>query len=132
MVAMVLVIGVSTYRLLRVYPGSHLQSFGLHPNIVVAPARRIRVGIMENARFIRKVEPVYPDEAKAARIEGLVDIRVVIGSDGRVLQATRISGDPVLATAAADAIRQWQYEPTLLNGNPVEVDTTVSVSFRLN
>jgi protein TonB len=87
---------------------------------------------MENVRFIRKVEPVYPDDAKAARIEGPVDIRIVIGTDGRAIQATRISGDPVLTRAAIFAIRQWRYEPTLLNGNPVEVDTTVTVRFRLN
>jgi TonB family protein len=87
---------------------------------------------MENARFIRKVEPVYPEEAKIARIEGAVDIHIVIGTDGRVMQATLISGDPILATAAIDAIRQWQYEPILLNGIPVEMDTKVTVSFRLN
>jgi outer membrane biosynthesis protein TonB len=59
----------------------------------------------------------------------VVDIRVVIGPDGRVKEATRISGDPALVTAAIDAIDQWQYAPTLLNGNPVEVDTTATVEF---
>jgi TonB family protein len=131
-VAAVLVIGVSTYRVLRSYPIGHLRSLGLHPNIVTVPARRIRVGTMENATFIRKVEPVYPEEAKIAHIEGAVDIHIVIGTNGRVMQATPISGDPILAMSAIDAIRQWQYEPILLNGIPVEMDTTVTVSFRLN
>jgi TonB family protein len=128
-VAVVLVIGVSAYRVLRFYPVSHLRSFNPHPNVVVAPARRIRLGTIENARFIRKVEPVYPDQSKAARTGGTVEIHIVIGTDGKVKEATRISGDPVLVTAAIDAIRQWQYEPTLLNGKPIEVDTTVTVVF---
>jgi protein TonB len=87
---------------------------------------------MENVKFVRKVEPVCPDQAKATHTGGTVQIHIVIGTDGRVIEATRISGDPVLVLAAIDAIRQWQYEPTLLNGNPIEVDTTATVDFRLN
>jgi TonB family protein len=75
---------------------------------------------------------VSTKEAKIAHIEGAVDIHIVIGTDGRVMQATLLSGVPILAMSAIEAIRQWQHEPILLNGIPVEMDTTVTVSFRLN
>ena len=130
--ATVLLLGACAYGVFRSYRDGNLRRSGLHPDIAAVPVRRIRVGTMENVRFTRKVEPVYAEQAKAAHTEGVVDIHIVIGTDGRVKEATRISGDPVLVTAAIDAIDQWQYEPTLLDGNPVEVDTTVTVDFRLD
>jgi TonB family protein len=95
--------------------------------------KRIRVGgNVESANLVQKVTPVYPPEAKANRIQGVVRFTVVIGKDGRVQSVTLVSGDPVLAQAAKDAVQQWVYKPTLLNGDPVEVMTQVDVNFTLS
>jgi TonB family protein len=93
----------------------------------------IRVGAaVASSNLIDKVVPAYPRDAKAARIQGVVTLAVRIGKDGHVTNATVISGDPLLAQAALEAVRQWLYRPTLLNGNPVEVDTQVDVNFTLS
>jgi TonB family protein len=97
-------------------------------------APRIRVG--GNIRAPRKtldVRPVYPDSMRAAGREGEVRIEAVIGTDGTVFSVRVLSGQvhPDLALAAADAVRQWRFTPTLLNGQPVEVVMTVTVAFSL-
>jgi TonB family protein len=95
--------------------------------------RAIRIGSeIAAGNLIDKVTPGYPPEAKAGRLQGVVTLAVRIGKDGHVVNATVISGDPILAQAALDAVRQWLYRPTLLNGNPVEVDTQVDVNFTLS
>jgi TonB family protein len=95
--------------------------------------KRIRVGgNAEAANLVQKVTPIYPPEAKANRVQGSVRFTVVIGKDGRVQNVTLVSGDPVLAQAAKDAVQQWVYKPTLLNGDPVEVMTQVDVNFTLS
>lgn len=100
-----------------------------------APAtERIRVGgNVEAAKLISKVDPVYPPDAETAGVEGNVTIRAVISIDGNVLSAASINNgvDPRLARAAEAAVRTWQYKPTLLDGNPVEVTTMISIVFRL-
>jgi TonB family protein len=78
-----------------------------------------------------KVAPIYPNEARANRIQGTVVLHVVIGTDGSIKQTEPVSGDPVLAEAATVAVRQWKYKPTLLNAKSVEVDTIVKVDFHL-
>jgi TonB family protein len=96
-----------------------------------APPGRIREGgNVAAATITRQVPPVYPAEARAAHTEGPVVLHVILNTEGKVRQVTAISGDPVLTKAAIDAVRQWEYKPTLLNGTPVEVDTTVTVTFR--
>lgn len=93
---------------------------------------RIRVGgNVASSKITHLVRPVYPDAAKAAHISGTVLLRCIIAKDGTIMQLTYISGPPLLLKAAMDAVRQWTYQPTLLNGNPVEVDTTISVVFTL-
>jgi protein TonB len=94
--------------------------------------QRIRVGgnVMA-ARLEQPVAPVYPADAAAAHIEGTVLLHSIIGTDGSVKELQPISGPPQLVDAAMDAVRQWRYQPTLLNGKPVEVDTTFSVQFNL-
>ena len=77
-------------------------------------------------------QPVYPQEAKDKKIQGTVKLHIVIGTDGKVTEADAISGDPLLTQPAVDAVRQWTYRPTLVNGEPVEVDTQVVVIFELN
>ncbi len=98
-----------------------------------APPPRIRIsGNVLAAQIIHKVEPIYPDEAKAAKAGGSVLLHVVIGVDGRIKEVTVVSGDPVLAKAAVDAVKQWQYRPTLLNQKAAEVDSRILIEFRLH
>jgi TonB family protein len=95
--------------------------------------QRIRVGGNVQAEMaISAPKPVYPPQAKQARIQGTVRMNVVIGKDGTVKDLQVASGHPLLVDTAADAVRQWVYKPTLLNGNPVEVVTVVDVNFTLS
>jgi protein TonB len=77
------------------------------------------------------VTPAYPSLAKTARIQGHVLLAVIIGTNGSVQEVKLVSGHPLLAAAAMDAVKQWTYKPLLLNGQPVEVETTVDVNFTL-
>jgi TonB family protein len=96
------------------------------------PPRRITIGgNVQAARLINRVQPVYPEEASNEKISGTVKLHVVIAKDGKVQQIQVVSGHPLLVQAAIDAVRQWQYQPTLLNGQPVEVDTQIDVVFSL-
>src|ERR1700733_2918233 len=93
---------------------------------------RIRVGgNVASAKITHLVQPVYPQAAKAAHISGTVVLHCIIAKDGTIMELTYISGPPLLLKAAMDAVHQWTYQPTLLNGKPVEVETTVSVVFTL-
>jgi len=93
---------------------------------------RIRVGgNVQQAKLLVKVQPVYPAEAKAQGIEGQVRLQAILGKDGKVENLQVLSGDSLLAVAALDAVRQWQYQTTLLNGDPVEVVTEIQVNFTL-
>jgi protein TonB len=83
-------------------------------------------------RIISRVQPVYPKEALKQRISGTVRLHVLIAKDGTVEQVEVASGHPLLQRAAVDAVLQWRYQPTLLDGEPVEVDTTVDLIFSLN
>lgn len=83
-------------------------------------------------QLIYKVAPVYPAKAKAAGIAGNVVLKVGIGTDGTVKEAVATSGDPMLTQAAIDAVRQWRYQPPLLNSKSVEVDSTVTIEFHLH
>jgi len=94
---------------------------------------RIRVGgNVQQANLIKKVQPLYPVQAKQDRLQGKVQFTVVIGKDGVVQNVDLISGEPVLADAAKEAVSQWVYKPTWLNGQPVEVVTQVDVNFTLS
>jgi periplasmic protein TonB len=104
----------------------------LPPPPKAATPQRIRVGgNVQQARQINRVLPVYPTIAKQAHIQGTVILHAIIAKDGTVQELTLMSGPPLLVRAAMDAVRQWRYQPTLLNGEPVEVDTTISVIFSL-
>ena len=97
-----------------------------------AAPQRIRIGGQVQAgRLIRRVEPSYPPIAKQAHISGTVILHAIIAKDGTVQELQLISGPPLLVRNAMDAIRQWRYQPYLLNGEPVEVETTISVIFTL-
>jgi protein TonB len=87
---------------------------------------------VQSAKIIDQPAPVYPSSVRQAGVQGTVVLHVIIGPDGKVSQLAVVSGDPVLAQAAMDAVRRWRYMPTLIAGNPVEVDTTISVPFVLD
>jgi periplasmic protein TonB len=92
--------------------------------------RKVSIGVME-ASLINRVQPDYPVIAKNAHISGEVKIRATIGTDGAVKDYVVVSGSPLLSRAALDAVRQWRYRPTKLNGEPVEVETLITVNFVL-
>ncbi len=95
--------------------------------------KRIRVGgQVQTAKLINKVQPIYPALAKQARIQGTVRLQAVIAKDGSIVELQVLAGHPLLVQAALDAVRQWRYQPTLLNGEPVEVVTTIDVVFTLS
>jgi TonB family protein len=97
--------------------------------------QRIRVGgVVQPLRLLRKVTPMYPPDARAEGIEGTILLRAIVSKAGSLLSIVLVStgSDPRLVNAARDAVSQWLYEPTHLNGEPVEVVTTITVSFRLN
>ncbi len=97
------------------------------------PPKRIRVGgNVQSARLVRQPKPQYPPLARQARIQGTVRFNAIIGKDGGIANLTLVSGHPLLVPAATAAVKQWQYKPTLLNGEPVEVVTVIDVNFTLS
>ena len=98
----------------------------------VTPSRIRQGGNVTAAKLINRVQPSYPPLARQTRISGTVRLHAIIGKDGAVKELQLESGHPLLVQSALDAVRQWRYQPTLLNGEPVEVDTTIDVIFSLN
>lgn len=97
-------------------------------------AKRIRIGgNVQAAKIFAMTTPVYPDDAKAAGVEGIVVLHAVISKNGTPMSLRVMNGevDPRLARAAVEAVSHWRYRPTLLNGEPVEVDTTIQVNYTL-
>ena len=95
--------------------------------------QRIRVGgNVQQAKLIRQPKPIYPPLAKQARISGVVHLNAIIGKDGTIQNLTVAGGHPLLVPAAMEAVKQWVYAPTLLNGEPVEVVTQIDVNFTLS
>jgi protein TonB len=98
-----------------------------------ATPQRVRVsqGVSQGL-LIRKIQPAYPPLARQARIQGQVLLQAVISKDGSIENLRLISGHPMLAPAALDAVKQWKYKPYFLNGEPVEVETQITVIFSLS
>lgn len=98
----------------------------------VATPQRVRVsqGVTQGL-LIRKVTPVYPALARQARIQGTVVLQAEISKTGDIQNLQTISGHPMLAPAAIEAVKQWKYRPYILNGEPVEVETQITVNFTL-
>ncbi|MBI3934454.1 MAG: energy transducer TonB [Acidobacteria bacterium] len=124
----------------------HLDILGRTPAIlvseVVPPAppppppettlRRIPVGgVVMTAKLTYQPKPIYPELARRIRVQGTVRLQAIISQDGSIENLTVLSGHPLLIPAALDAVGQWRYQPTLLNGQPVEVETTIDVNFTL-
>jgi periplasmic protein TonB len=98
----------------------------------IATPQRVRVssGVVSGL-LVRRVNPTYPPLARQARIQGVVLLQAQISKTGDIENLTLISGHPMLAPAAIEAVKQWKYRPYLLNGEPVEVDTQIQVNFTL-
>jgi periplasmic protein TonB len=98
-----------------------------------APPQRIKVGgNVQAANLIRKITPQYPPLAKQARVQGVVKFQAIIGKDGTIQNLQLLTGHPLLVPSAQEAVKQWMYRPTLLNGEPVEVVTQIDVNFTLS
>lgn len=91
---------------------------------------RVNTGVQE-AKLIHRVMPVYPKLAIPLRVSGAVRLTAVIGADGRIRELQVLTGHPLLVPAAVNAVREWVYQPTMLNGAPVEVLTDITVTFNL-
>ncbi|MBZ5631440.1 MAG: TonB family protein [Acidobacteriia bacterium] len=98
---------------------------------VATPVRvRVSQGVSQGL-LIHQVRPTYPPLARQARIQGSVVLQAVIAKDGTIQGLHVVSGHPMLTTAAVDAVKQWRYKPYFLNGEPVEVETQITVNFTL-
>jgi protein TonB len=111
--------------------GSILSSTPVAVPKIATPTRiRVSSGV-QSGLLVRKVQPNYPPLARQARIQGTVVLQAQISKDGSIINLQLISGHPMLAPAAIEAVKQWRYKPYLLNGEPVEVETQVQVNFTL-
>ena len=100
--------------------------------VAQAVPQRVRVGSgFEHGLLVKKVQPVYPAEAKAQHIQGMVVLKVIVDKEGNVANLEVVSGHPMLVPPAIEAVKQWKYKPYLLNGAPVEVETQVTVNYTL-
>jgi len=102
------------------------------PPAAAAIPRITMGGLVLEGKLLHKVMPVYPVLARVARISGLVRLVGVVGTDGYIRKLDVVGGHPLLVDAAVNAVRQWVYRPTMLNGTPVEVIAPIDVTFRLN
>ena len=115
-------------------PGANANvgfAFASEPQAPV-PGRITVGGNVQQSKLTQQPRPAYPPLAKQARISGVVKLAVVIARDGSMQDIKVISGHPLLVPAALDAVRNWVYQPTLLNGQPVEVATQIDVNFTLS
>lgn len=123
--------GAPSYDLIPV-PGSRL---GPRPpvedNHHVARPSILHVTRLAPAMLIHRVEPVYPTLAKQTHKEGRVEVRAIIGTDGRIQSLQVVSGDVLFVQSALEAVQQWRYKPTILNGQPVEIDTYITVIYTM-
>jgi protein TonB len=107
------------------------------PSVEVAPppppasTHPIRVSHWAEGNLIHRVQPIYPPIARQARIQGPVELRAIISKTGTIEHLTVESGHPMLVKAAMEAVQQWRYRPYLLNGEPIEVETEITVNFVL-
>jgi TonB family protein len=136
-----------SYRTITVTPGGRVPFFPFvlesgtsagaggtpHPTMLAEAPKRIRIGgAVEETKLISQPPPKYPESAKKRGVQGLVEIDAVISPDGVPEELSVVSSpDEELSKAAIDGVRQWRYQPTLLNGKPVAVETTIDVNFTL-
>jgi TonB family protein len=111
-------------------PTEELQS--TTPSVAGSVGRVTQSVAVAGARLIKRVQPFYPLEARQYKVQGVVKLHAIIGTDGSITQLQVVSGHPMLVDEAMHAFRQWKYQPTLVDGKPVEVDTEIDVIFQLN
>ena len=90
------------------------------------------VSHLSEANLLHEVKPVYPPLARQARIQGAVELRAIISKSGTIENLVVVRGHPMLSAAAIEAVRQWRYRPYVLNGEPIEVETEITVNFLLS
>jgi protein TonB len=112
-------------------PATSLISSGPYVPPPPRQADRLRVSSMDPGMILRRVEPVYPPLAKATRTQGDVILHATIGTAGNIERLQVVSGHPMLVEAARAAVQQWRFRPYRLNGSPIEVETRITVRFRL-
>jgi TonB family protein len=97
-----------------------------------APQETLRIsqGVSQGL-ILKRVQPVYPEQARQMRVEGKVELQANISKSGSITGVKQLSGDPLLGRAATDAVRQWKYKPYFLNGEPIEIQTQITVIFKL-
>lgn len=127
-----LVGGVPGGVLTEALNGTHSVSVPVLEKTLPTPKRMRIASRVAEGNLIHDVAPTYPPEAGRARIEGTVVLLAVIAKDGTVRDVRVESGLPVLAQAAIDAVKQWRYKPYLLNGEPIEVDSQITINFTLS
>jgi len=134
MVCRLLLVSALSFSVVSSLPTQEVKKPPQPPAQAAPPPRVTRIKISGNiakSQLKHKVQPIYPQEARDQRIQGTVRLHAVLTTAGKVQQLDIVSGDPLLAEAAVEAVRQWEYKPVLLNGEPVEVDTTIDVVFSL-
>jgi protein TonB len=109
-------------------PGTDIAA----PPAAPAPPRPLKVSHWAEGNLVERVQPSYPPIARQVHIQGAVELRAIISKTGTIENLTVISGHPMLVKAALEAVRQWRYRPYFLNGNAVEVETTVTVNFTVS
>jgi TonB family protein len=102
------------------------------PKDITQEKKRLVLGHINPALLMQRVEPMFPPLARQIRKSGKVELHAVIATDGTIQSLEVVSGDRMFLQSAIDAVRQWRYKPTLLNGQPVEVDTFITVIYTLN
>ena len=101
------------------------------PNVRSQKPQRVLVGHLEPAMLVHRVEPQYPPLARQIHREGQVELHAIISTDGSIQSLQVVSGDPLFLRSATDAVSQWRYRPTTLSGQPVEIETYITVIYTL-
>jgi protein TonB len=96
------------------------------------PTRPLKVSHWAEGNLIYRVQPFYPPIARQARVQGAVELRAIISKTGAIENLVVVSGHPMLSAAAIEAVKQWRYRPYLLNNEPIEVETEITVNFVLS
>ena len=116
--------------------GDVIHGLGNNISTVIPPrpaaTKPLLVSHLAEANLLHKVQPIYPPIARQARVQGAVELRAIISKNGTIENLVVVRGHPMLSAAAIEAVRQWRYRPYLLNGEPVEVETEITVNFLLS
>jgi len=112
-------------------PGGTGTELVAEPTIPSPPHRPLVISHLDEGMVLQRVEPMYPALARETRTQGDVVLRAIISKDGRIEGLQVVSGHPLLAPAAVNAVSQWRFRPYQLNGTPIEVDAQITVRFHL-